>query len=137
MLVALVGDDVNSSLLRIAFEKKPSLIIDCGNAADPYRLNLPEEDLDSVYVIKAEAIYRFRDALRKAEGFLKGIGSKTLIVTTLETLFSYNNEEEDREVIGHCWEIIKEISSRNDVFVGPENKELADEIWDTQYRAKG
>jgi hypothetical protein len=139
MLVALKGDSVNDALMRLAFEKRPSLVIDCGNAADPFRLGLPEEGLDEVYVINAEAIYRFREALRKASSILDGLRSNVLVVTTIGTLFSYNNEAEDKEVIGHCWEIIKGISEKSDVFVGfdDDSCRMADEVWDTQFQARG
>jgi hypothetical protein len=114
MLTAYTGNSVNRELLFKAFEK-PSLIIDCGNCANPH---IKEEQLHDVYVMNAEAIYRLRDALNQADHWLNKLKLKSIIVTTLHTLFSYDDETENYNVIEHCWQIMKRLSEKYPVFVG-------------------
>lgn len=137
MLIAITGD--NKKLLEIALEKRPSLIIDCGNSADPYTVQTDEDALKEVYVINAEAIYRFRDALKKTSQILIELNLKVLVITTISVLFSYDDPVEDDDVISHCWEIIKEISKDTDVFVELDDyaNKWADQVWDTQLQANG
>ena len=81
-------------LLLKAFEKTPSLIIDCGNCADPHKLfqYVKEEQLHDVYVMNAEAIYRFRDALKQVPYWAEKLKIKSIIITPIHTLFSYDDD---------------------------------------------
>jgi hypothetical protein len=122
MLVAYKGDKkiVNRSLLLKAFEEVPSLILDCGNAADVHALfqNIREDKLHDVYVINLEAIYRFRSGLQGASLWAKRLKIKQIIVTTADMLYSYDDEIENDNVLEHCWEIMKGISKKYPIKVG-------------------
>ena len=126
MLSAVKGDVV----IR-AFDKTPSLIIDCGNCADPHRLfpYIREEQLHSVYVVNAEAIYRFRDALIESQKWIHKLRLKQLIVTPIYTLFSYDDETENYNVIEHCWELMKKMKIPVTIGV-KENDEFASRFAD-------
>jgi hypothetical protein len=121
-LISIEGEScsVNKRLMTKAFEEKPSLIIDCGNAADPFKLfpKVQEEELHNVFVINAEAIYRLRDSLKQAISWSRKIGARCIIVTTIHTLFSYDDETENYNVLEHCWEIMSEISKEYPLYVG-------------------
>ncbi|MBN1502457.1 hypothetical protein JW930_02855 [Candidatus Woesearchaeota archaeon] len=122
MLIAYRGcpDEVNQTLLLKSFEKTPSLILDCGNAANPHNLFpiIKEEQLHRVYVVNAEAIYRFRDALKQAPTWTKELGLVILVITTIHILFSYDDELENYNVLENCWEIMGRLSKNIQVNVG-------------------
>jgi hypothetical protein len=122
MLKAYEGDyrQVNRELLQKAFESVPSLILDCGNAADVHSLfgSISEEQLHDVYVINLEAIYRFRKGLEETHGWIKKYDMKQVIVTTIHVLFSYDDEAENHDVLENCWEMMRGISKVVPVHVG-------------------
>ncbi|MFH2021522.1 MAG: hypothetical protein ABIJ34_08985 [archaeon] len=124
-LTILNGPDssINYSLFLLAFEKAPSLVIDCANYADPHKFfgSVPEEKLEHVFIMNAEAIYRFRDSLKKAAYWAERLRIKNVFVTTIGTLFSYDDKEEDKDVTKNCWDIIKELSKRYNVYVATDN----------------
>jgi hypothetical protein len=128
MLISYSGDrkSVNRKLLLESFESTPSLILDCGNAADVHSLfgKIDEELLHKVYVINLEAIYRFRKGLELTPKFVKELGIKQIIVTTISILFSYDDEVENFNILEHCWEIMKEISRKTPIKVGIGNDKL-------------
>jgi hypothetical protein len=115
---------MDSELLLRAFEITPSLIVDCGNAADPHQLfpHIREELLHQVYIINAEAIYRFRDALRKLPYWINKLKIRQVVITTTHTLFSYDDEIENNNVLEQCWELMKDISKECPVTVGISGK---------------
>ncbi len=121
-LISLKGDsaEINKQLLLKALAGTPSLIIDCGNSADPHALfpYAREEQLYDVYVMNAEAIYRFRDALRLAPCWAERLGIRCLVITTMHALFSYDDEEENCNVLENCWELMKGLSMKYKVYVG-------------------
>jgi hypothetical protein len=122
MLTILNGPDSNYKLMLLAFEKPPCLVIDCANYSDPHRFfgTVPEEKLDRVYVLNAEAIYRFRDTLKMVPYWLERLKIKNVFVTTIGTLFSYDDSEEDMEVIENCWEIMRQLSAKYDVYAAAD-----------------
>lgn len=124
MLTAYTGKDVNNRLLVKAFENTPSIIIDCGNACNVHNLfpMIKEEQLHEVYVMNAEAIYRFRDALKQIPYWSKKLKIKQVVITTIHILYSYDDEEENYNVLEHCWQIMKEISKNIPVYVGVKKK---------------
>jgi hypothetical protein len=138
VLVAIQGKDAGKQLLCIALEKRPSLIIDCANSADPYSIMAEEEWLSEVYVINAEAIYRFRDSLKKVKHIMEGLSLKVLVITPISALFSYDDPIEDNNVIRSCWQVIRELANEYEVFVAADklSSHYADETWDTQYQAR-
>jgi len=128
MLISVKGDAgrVNKWLLLKAFEKAPSLVLDCGNSADPHMLfpQIREEQLHSVYVMNAEAIYRFRDALLQIPYWSRRLGTRCLAITTIHALFSYDNPDENYNVLEHCWELMKGLSADFPVYVGISDDKL-------------
>jgi hypothetical protein len=126
-LTAIRGpvSDLNFRLLLLAFERSPSLVIDCANCADPHRFfgKVPEHKLSEVYVMNAEAIYRFRDSLKMVPYWAEKLSIRNIFVTTIGTLFSYDDKEEDKEVIEGCWELMKYISGRYDVYAAVDGGE--------------
>jgi len=128
-----------------AFELTPCLIIDCGNAANPHSLfpKIREEQLHDVYVMNAEAIYRFRDALKQVPYWAQRLKVRQIIVTTIHALFSYDDEEENYNVLEQCWKLMKQISEKIPVTVGVNDLHFAirfaDKVvsWDTLSQHKG
>jgi hypothetical protein len=125
------GHDVRMLLLA-AFEKAPSLVIDCANCANPHALfpAVPLERMHDVYVMNAEAIYRLRDTLRQVPYWARKLGVKTIVITQIGGLFSYDDKEENRDIIEHCKEIIQGLSEEYEVLMGVSG-------WDIQYGARG
>ena len=119
-LTAIKGDrdQINKKLLAKAYETLPSLILDCGNAADPHAIRVDEQLLHHVYVMNAEAIYRFRDALKSIPRWAAELKVKTIIITTIHILYSYDDETENFNVLENCWELMKGISNDYLVYVG-------------------
>lgn len=122
MLISYSGDrkSVNRKLLMESFTNTPSLILDCGNAADVHSLfgKIDENLLHKVYVINLEAIYRFRKGLELSPKFVKEFGIKQIVITTISILFSYDNEVENYNILEHCWELMKTISKTTPIKVG-------------------
>ena len=137
MLVAVKGEDVDKFMLALAFKLRPCLLIDCGNAADPYSIQIEEEWLDEVYVINAEAIYRFRDALKKIPQILNELNLKILVITSISILFSYDDKLEDKHIITDCWKLLKNLSKDFDIYAVADeySKEFTDKTWDTLLQA--
>jgi hypothetical protein len=120
-LIAYRGDSktVNFALVHSAFDQTPSLIVDCANCADPHSLfpYIRQEQLHDVYVINAEAIYRFRDTIIRLPHWIRMLGIRKIIITTIDTLFSYDDDEENRAVLMHCWELLKKLGAKTKVMV--------------------
>jgi hypothetical protein len=111
---------LNRKLLLYAVKNRPSLVIDCANAANPHVL-FPEvqlEELDSVYVIPVELIYTFRDVLKKVRGIAERLGVKCIVITPFNGLFHYDDERENRGVMEHAWELMRGLAERYEVVVG-------------------
>ncbi|MFH0876118.1 MAG: hypothetical protein V1859_09350 [archaeon] len=123
-------DDINRKLMLKAFECMPSLILDCGNTANPYLVSgfINEWQMHHVYVMNAEAIYRFRDALKELPYWSDKLSVKCLVITTIHTLFSYDNPEENYNVLLHCWELMKNIAVEYPVYVGIANDQMHEEF---------
>ncbi|MCB9362809.1 hypothetical protein H6504_05210 [Candidatus Woesearchaeota archaeon] len=123
----LVGVSESRKFLLEAFKEKPSLIIDCANSADPHRVfpQVMPEEMHDVYVMNAEAIYRYRDTLKQVPYWARRLAIKSIIVTSTRILFSYDDEEENHDVFVQCWELLKDISQRYKVIVEVGRKEAA------------
>lgn len=111
---------LNRKLIFHAARKKPSLIIDCANCANPHLFypNLTIEDFNELYVIELELLYKFRDVLLRVPSIMKKIRGSTVVVTTSNHLFNYQDELENRNIIEHSWEIMEIIGKRYDVIAG-------------------
>jgi hypothetical protein len=112
----------NKDLLRMAIEKGNSLFIDAANCADPYSLDVEEEQLDNVYVLNAEAIYRFRDTIKQASYWMHQFGLEHIFVSTIGGLFSYDDPKENQNVITHCVELLEDLSKTYPVYVAYDKK---------------
>lgn len=99
-------------LIRAAQADENSLFIDAANCADPYDLFgiVDEWQLKKVYVMNAEALYRFRDTLLAAKKWMQELQCQTLYVSSIGGLFTYNNEHENQELIRHCYYILSDLS---------------------------
>lgn len=119
-LVGRTGDSINTDLLALALSKTPCIVLDAANCANPHLLFpfVEFENFKSVYVVQAEIIYTFRDALKELAQRADEIGTKTIIITTFSRLFHYQNERENEDVYDHSWELMKKVSLNYDVTVG-------------------
>lgn len=130
-LIGVKGNkySVNNKLLLYAFER-PTLFLDCANCANPHSLfpEIPQEKLEMVYVISAEVIYRFRDAILKLDFWCKKLGIKNIVITTYSGLFNYGNEEENYEVYVHSWELLDKLSEKYDIVIGVEENTVHEEL---------
>ncbi len=115
--------------MLFAARHRPSLIIDCANAANPHALfpEVPMEALHDIYVVELELLYKFRDVLKKAPDIVGSIGAKCVAITTFEGLFHYRDEEENYNIHEHAWELMRELSQHAPVLVGitPKQKHFA------------
>ena len=127
---------VNEGLLLHAV-MHGGLFIDAANCANPYKLMgiVEEQDLARVFVMNAEAIYRFRDTLREVRYWLQQKSCNRLYVSTVGALFSYDDEYENKRVLAHCYELLATLALDYEVIVArdkhyghllPPHEELID-----------
>lgn len=121
---------VNMALLLHSFDQPSCLLLDCSNCANPHKLfpHVGDEKFRNVYVIEIEMIYKFRDVLKRALDMVKMLKATCLVITTFRGLFNYDNEEENRAVYEHAWELMKGISKHYPVFVGVEQDSRQEEF---------
>ncbi len=121
VLVGVIGEarKINRELMLFAAENTPSLILDCANCANPHALYpaIPEEKLDNVFVLEVELLYKLRDTLRRLPIMKKRFSLNLIVVTTIGTLINYGDEEENKEVMLYCWELLKKHSATCDIHV--------------------
>lgn len=122
MLIGLVSPTrtINYDLLRYAARQAPALVIDCANVADPHRLypEFSHETLRQIYVVELELLYKFRDVLKNVPRYVEKIRARTVVVTTADYLFHYQDKEENYDIHQHCWELLRELGQVYDVRVG-------------------
>jgi hypothetical protein len=129
------SNSVNGELLIHASKNLPSLIIDCANAANPHSL-FPEIDelkLAQMHVFELELLYKFRDVLLEVPSIAEKLKAKSIVVTTINHLFNYQDELENQNILQHAWELMKEIGKKHEIIIGitPESK------WATRFQARG
>ena len=111
---------LNSRLLQCAAEHVPAILIDCANSADPHRfypaIDLPT--MQQIYVFELELLHKFRDVLRKVPIYAKKLNAQIIVVTTSDHLFNYHNEDENRNVNVHAWQLMKKIGYSYEIVVG-------------------
>jgi hypothetical protein len=110
VLTAVLGEHkiVNKEIFWYAFQNLPSIVLDCANTANPHSF-YPEvsvEDLSQVYVISVDALYRFRDSLKYIPKLAKQIKPGSIIITSFEHLFNYDDKLEVKNINSEGWEII-------------------------------
>lgn len=122
MLIGLVSPTrtINYELLRYAAQQAPAMVIDCANAADPHRLypEFSHETLNQIYVVELELLYKFRDILKNAARYADKVRARSVIVTTSDFLFHYQDPEENQNIHHHCWELMRQLGQIYDVRVG-------------------
>ncbi len=128
LLTIISGASLNHKMIMYAAKKAPALIIDCANSADPHAF-YPEisiEQFRKLYVIELELLYKFRDALLRVPSIMKNIGARTIVVTTSDHLFNYQDEKENYNIMDHSWELLKRIGEKYTVIaaVTPDSKHL-------------
>ncbi|HZX45571.1 MAG TPA: hypothetical protein VFF28_07870 [Candidatus Nanoarchaeia archaeon] len=149
MLTGIFGSrgSVNLSLLSHAVRNQPSLIVDCANIANPHVLFpfAQPEDMHDIYVVQAELMYKFRDILKHLDRLAKQVNPRCIVITLFDRLFHYNDEQENKDIIEHAWELMKKHSERYELIAGA-NHPLASnfcdnmigvEEWDTLCLARG
>jgi hypothetical protein len=110
----------NSSILHYACRKAPVLFFDCANCANPHSLfPMPMEKLHDVYVISAESLYKFRDTVKQLPSIANELNVNRIIITSFNSLFNYDDEDEVRDIHEYCWEMIHDMSK--DFDIGVEN----------------
>ena len=100
------------------------LFIDAANCANPYKLMglVDEADLERVFVMNAEAIYRFRDTIKEARGWLEQKDCTRLYVSTVGALFSYDDAYENTQVLGHCYALLAKLAEDYEVIVAKDRR---------------
>ena len=123
VLIGIKGDSasfLNRQLLLYAAKNTPCLVIDCANVANPHSL-FPEVDLpvlEKIYVIELELLYKFRDTLLRVPSIMRNIGAKHIVVTTINHLFHYQDELENKNIMDHAWRLLKILSKRYTIVAG-------------------
>lgn len=123
VLMGIIGSSssyVNHRLLMYASNHAPSLVIDCANAANPHSLYpaVPMEKMSQVYVIELELLYKFRDVLLRVPSIIKKMYIKSIVITTSDHLFNYQDKIENHNIIQHSWELMRAIGNKKAVLVG-------------------
>ena len=119
-LIRLSRRGSNFRLMMHALKNTPSLVIDCANCANPHIFYpyVSPEAFENTYVVPVDAIFRFRDTLKRAGAMAERLGAKTIVITAFDRLFSYDDEQENRDITVHAWEIIRKLAEHFDVVVG-------------------
>jgi hypothetical protein len=131
---------VNQTLFYHAAKHLPAIVIDCANFADPHRF-YPAIDLkqmQQIYVFELELLHRFRDVLRHVPFYAKRLKAQCIIVTTSDHLINYQDEEENKNIYLHAWQLLRKISSDYHVVAGVLRgsdqvglaRKYCDQIWE-------
>lgn len=123
-LSGIVGKDVDRSIVLHAVRSRPSLLIDCANCANPHAFfhEITQEDLFDVHVMQSDLIYTFRDIMKMLPKTAGKLSLKKVAITTFESLFHYENEEENNELYLHSWELMRSASRELDIVVGVRSR---------------
>jgi hypothetical protein len=118
-LIGIKAEQVDSELMLYALSHQPSLVLDCANCADPHRFypHVSPEQFKGTYIVSVDALYRFRDTVKRAASFADALGAKTIVVTTFDRLFTYHDEAENVDVLGHVWEMLATLGRKYTVVV--------------------
>lgn len=111
-------EQTNKALLDTAIKEAPSLLIDCSRAANPYSIGgYTPEDMQEVFVVEVEMLYKFRDTIREIPRFLRETGATTVLVTDTTTLFDYDNEGENAMIRSNAGKRLQYLSQSHDVYI--------------------
>jgi hypothetical protein len=134
-LLGIRGEHVDRKLMLYALAHTPSLVLDCANSANLHALypHASPEAFRQAHVITIDAIYRFRDALEGAGSWAERLEARTIVVTSYDRLFSYDDAVEKEHVLSQAWETIVRLSQRYDVVVpyreGCKEVDMGHTVW--------
>jgi hypothetical protein len=121
-IVVLCGNRhiVNSEVLRSAASHTTALIIDGANAADPHTMlqYTKPENLDEIFVLETELIYKLRDAIVEISSLAKEADTNYVFFTTFDALFNYQDEEENQDVYRQVWLLLRQAAIKYHILVG-------------------
>jgi hypothetical protein len=110
---------VNRKLLFYAADHIPALVIDCANCANPHSLYpMHIQNLDHIFVVQAEMLYKFRDTLKYVDVILKDLALNCIVITTFDSLINYGDETENKAIFEHIWQFIGNLAKFHEVIVG-------------------
>src|SRR6185503_21363729 len=111
---------INNVLMQQALGALPAILIDCANAADPHRFYplLDVQAMQQIYVFELELLHKFRDCLKHLPRYAKQLRAQLIVVTTSDHLFNYHNEQENRDIYIHAWQLMRQIGASYDIVVG-------------------
>ena len=76
------------------------------------------EELQRIYIFELELLHKFRDVLRYLPLYAKQLGVTSIIVTTSDHLINYQDEEENKDIYLHAWQLLRQISRNYNVVAG-------------------
>jgi len=119
-LVGLRGKEANKELLHFALEHTPSLVVDCANVANPHAFSayIPVERFMDVFIMEVDLIYTFRDTVKRLRGLVDELGVHHIVITSFNHLFHYDDEEENKNILEHTWEMLSELGEHYEIHVG-------------------
>lgn len=147
-LIALINktwEKANNEVFMYGSEHLPCLVIDCANFADPHRFypDISLEQMQHMYVFELELLHRFRDVLRQLPLYAKRHQVQSVIVTTCDHLINYQDEQENRDIYQHAWELMRKMGGRWDIVAAVLRdsgqchwaRQFCHEIWENGYGA--
>jgi hypothetical protein len=128
MLYAVVGERhfVNNELilkaLNFSLDGTISLFLDCATCANSHKF--ADENLEAVFVIETESLYRFYPAIKSLKRVAKQVNAKKIFISTFNGLFDYDDDKENTDIFTDSWERIYHLSREFDIFVGVEERSI-------------
>ena len=121
-------------LLEFACVNRPSLIIDCGNIADPHRIIEHADHFHDIYVIEVQMLYMLRDVLREYRSIVGNY--KVIVLTPFRHLMHYQDSEENEHIIEHAKELLEDLGRRTTVVSAMDVGVQVEDVWDIPSVAK-
>jgi hypothetical protein len=120
---------VNERLFCLALNSTPAIMVDPGNSANVHSLHdTPIPNLQNLFVVPAESLYRFKPTLLSLPQMSSRLGTGRIFISTFTKLFNYDDEDENRDIFRFAWTVIKRISLRFEVTVAVEEGTLHEQI---------
>src|SRR3569623_1511616 len=94
-----------------------------------------------MYVFELELLHRFRYVLKHLPAYAKRYNPKSIVVTTPDHLINYQDEQENKDIYIHAWQLMKQMGKNYTLVVGilPNTdqynlaKKFCQEIWEYPY----
>lgn len=120
-LVGISGNPrkVNNSIMQLALDNTPCIVLDCVTAADAHKFfaHTTEDALENAWVIEIELLYKLRDALKIVPQWMTEKKCNKLFITCNRHLFHYQDENENRNVYAHIWDLLLQLGWKYDIVV--------------------